>query len=59
VDSLTHSSLAKAFRGELVPTDAELAEAEGRTFESAAELLEQIRAERMPLETPNRRKAQV
>ncbi len=39
VDALTQSILAKAFGGELVPTEAELARAEGRAFESAAELL--------------------
>jgi type I restriction enzyme S subunit len=43
VDSLTQSILAKAFRGELVPTEYELAKAEGRSFESAEELLERIR----------------
>ena len=42
VDALTQSILAKAFRGELVPTEAELARAEGRSFESAAELLARI-----------------
>jgi type I restriction enzyme S subunit len=31
--------LSKAFSGELVPTEAELARAEGRTFETAEELL--------------------
>lgn len=43
VDGLTQSILAKAFRGELVPTEAELAEAEGRSFESAEELLARIK----------------
>src|SRR6185295_12484227 len=33
--------LAKAFRGELVPTEAELAAREGRSFQSAVELLGQ------------------
>jgi len=42
VDSLTQAILAKAFRGELVPTEFELAKAEGRSFESAEELLERI-----------------
>lgn len=42
VDSITQAILAKAFRGELVPTEAELAKAEGRSFESAEELLEGI-----------------
>ena len=44
VDRLTQSLLAKAFRGELVPTEAELARQEGRSYESARELLERIRA---------------
>jgi len=35
--------LAKAFRGELVPTEFELAKAEGRSFESAEELLDRIK----------------
>jgi type I restriction enzyme S subunit len=46
VDDLTQSILARAFRGVLVPTEAELAEAERRDFESADELLNRIRAER-------------
>jgi type I restriction enzyme S subunit len=44
VDRLPQSILAKAFRGELVPTEAELAEREGRTYESAEQLLQRIRA---------------
>jgi type I restriction enzyme S subunit len=36
--------LAKAFRGELVPTEAELARQQGRPYESAKELLARIRA---------------
>ena len=43
---LTQSILAKAFRGELVPTEAELARREGREYEPASVLLERIRAER-------------
>ena len=42
VVSITQAILAKAFRGELVPTEFELAKAEGRSFESAEELLERI-----------------
>ena len=34
------------FRGELVPTEAELARREGREYEPAGVLLERIRAER-------------
>jgi type I restriction enzyme S subunit len=45
-DKLTQAILAKAFRGELVPTEAELARREGRTYEPASILLERIRAER-------------
>jgi type I restriction enzyme S subunit len=45
-DRLTQSILAKAVRGELVPTEAELARQEGRTYESASELMERIRCER-------------
>jgi len=37
---------AKTFRGELVPTEAELARREGRSYEPASALLERIRAER-------------
>lgn len=44
VEKLTQAILAKAFRGELVPTEAELARREGRSYESAAELLERIRS---------------
>ena len=36
--------LRKAFRGELVPTEAELASAEGREFESAEKLLRRVTA---------------
>ncbi len=46
VDKLTQSILARAFRGELVTTEAELARLEGRDYESASVLLERIRQER-------------
>jgi type I restriction enzyme S subunit len=49
VDKLTQSILAKAFRGELVQTEAELARREGRDYESASALLERIRQEREEL----------
>jgi len=39
-DKLTQAILGKAFRGELVPTEAELARREGRTYEPASALLE-------------------
>ncbi len=45
-DRLTQVILAKAFRGELVPTEAELARMEGREYEPAGVLLERIRKER-------------
>lgn len=45
VEKLTQAVLAKAFRGELVPTEAELARRTGREYEPAAVLLERIRAE--------------
>lgn len=43
IDKLTPALLAKAFRGELVPTEAELAEKEGRDYESGDVLLNRIR----------------
>jgi type I restriction enzyme, S subunit len=51
-DKLTQAILAKAFRGELVPTEAELARREGREYERASALLGRIRAERR---SPERR----
>lgn len=42
VDQLTQSVLAKAFRGNLVPTEAELARLEKRFYEPASELLARI-----------------
>jgi hypothetical protein len=44
--SITQSILAKAFRGEHVPTEAELARRKGRVYESASVLLERIKKER-------------
>jgi type I restriction enzyme S subunit len=46
VDKMPQSILAKAFRGELVPTEAELARREGRDYEPASVLLERIKSER-------------
>jgi type I restriction enzyme S subunit len=43
VDKLTQSFLAKAFRGELVPTEAELARRQGRHYEPASVLLVQLK----------------
>jgi type I restriction enzyme S subunit len=45
-EKLTQSILAKAFRGELVPTEAEMARREGRSYESASELLARIKSNR-------------
>jgi type I restriction enzyme, S subunit len=42
-NSLTQAVLAKAFRGELVPTEAELARREGRDYEPASALLERVK----------------
>jgi len=44
VDKLAASLLAKAFRGELVPTEAELARREARDYEGAQALLERLSA---------------
>jgi type I restriction enzyme, S subunit len=49
-ERLAQSVLAKAFRGELVPTEAELARREGREYEPASVLLERIKAERNKME---------
>lgn len=46
VEALTQAILAKAFRGELVPNEAALARAEGRSYESAAELLARLTSKR-------------
>lgn len=43
VELLTQSALAKAFRGDLVPTEAELARREGRSYELASELLARLK----------------
>ena len=45
-ERLTQAILAKAFRGDLVPTEAELGRREGRDYEPASVLLERVRAER-------------
>ena len=52
-DKLTQSILARAFRGELVPTEAELARQEGREFEAASVLLERIKKGRNSGTNPN------
>ena len=45
-EKMTLATLAKAFRGELVPTEAELARREGRTYEPASVLTAKIKAQR-------------
>ena len=44
-EKITQAILAKAFRGELVPTEAELARRESRSYEPAPVLLERIKSE--------------
>jgi type I restriction enzyme S subunit len=52
-EKLTQAILAKAFRAELVPTEAELARREGRSYEPASALLQRIQALRVePRERP-------
>jgi type I restriction enzyme S subunit len=48
-DRLPSSLLSKAFRGELVATEAELAKRDGRPYESAEVLLHRIRNSREPV----------
>jgi type I restriction enzyme S subunit len=43
-EKLPQAILSKAFAGELVPTEAELARAEGRTYETAEKLLKRVTA---------------
>ncbi len=54
VEGLTQAVLAKAFRGELVPTEAELARRDGRPYEPAADLLARVRAEQPAAPKPRR-----
>lgn len=56
VEKITQAILAKAFRGQLVPTEAELARLEGRDYEPASVLLQRIRAERTQAQLPVNRK---
>jgi type I restriction enzyme, S subunit len=56
-ERLTQAVLAKAFRGELVPTEAALARREGREYEPASVLLERIKAERKTLGNPKNKRA--
>jgi type I restriction enzyme S subunit len=54
-EALTQSILARAFRGELVPTEADLARAEGRDYEPAKQLLARIREEAPTPKSPRKR----
>ena len=45
-ERFTQAILAKAFRGELVPTEAELARHDGRSYEPASALLTKIKVQR-------------
>jgi len=54
-EKLTQAVLAKAFKGELVFTDAELARREGRSYEPASALLDKIKAQRKDLKTQRKR----
>ncbi|MEZ4406419.1 MAG: hypothetical protein R3A52_08090 [Polyangiales bacterium] len=58
-EKLPQAILAKAFAGELVPTEAELARAEGRDYETAEALLARVTAERAaePATTTRKRRA--
>jgi type I restriction enzyme S subunit len=49
-ERLTQTIIAKAFRGELVPTEAELARQEGRDYETAEQLLARIHREKAATE---------
>jgi len=55
-DGLPQSILAKAFRGGLVPTEAELARQEDRSYEPALALLDRIKAVRTEEMRPSARK---
>ena len=46
VGGVAQAVLSKAFQGELVPTEAELAKKEGREYETAEQLLARIKVER-------------
>lgn len=56
-EKITQAILAKAFRGVLVPTEAELARQEGRGYEPASVLLERIRTARAAESGPQKTKA--
>lgn len=53
---LTQAILARAFRGELVPTEAELSRREGRSYEPASALLAKIEAQRKDVDIQRKRR---
>lgn len=55
LEKLSQSTLNKAFCGELVSTEADLAAREGRDYEPASVLLERIQEERRLLDTKKRK----
>jgi type I restriction enzyme, S subunit len=55
VEALPRAILFKAFSGELVPTEAELARLEGRDYESASSLLERAKKAEDPAATKMKR----
>ena len=58
IENVRGAILAKAFCGELVPIEAELARREGRSYEPASVLLERIRAERASAAAAPKRRRQ-
>jgi type I restriction enzyme S subunit len=54
-EKLTQAILAKAFRGDLVPTEAELACRESRSYKSACALLAKIEARRKDVKPQKKR----
>jgi len=54
-EKLSQAILAKAFHGELVPTEAELARREGRSYEPASALLAKIKAQRKDVKPERKR----
>ena len=54
-DKLTQAIMAKALRGELVPTEAELARREGRSYEPASALLAKIQSQRKDVKPQRKR----
>lgn len=57
-EKLPQTILSKAFKGELVPTEAEMARAAGRSFESAGELLKRVRREHQTTDSKVEKKGQ-